>query len=71
MYEDAEIIDSYFADYDGSAVKFLSKSIGKLAEADVALFSADWKNARGCRMEHEIALEYGIEVVECYGKIED
>lgn len=71
MYEGAEIIDSYFTDYDGSALKFLSKSIAKLAEADVAIFAADWETARGCRIEHEIALEYGVEVVECYSKIED
>lgn len=71
MYEDVEIIDSYFTDYDGSALKFLSRSIGKLAEADVAIFSADWENARGCCIEHEIALKYDVEVVECYSKMEE
>lgn len=70
LYDDAEIIDSYFADYD-SALGYLSKSIAKLAEADVAIFAADWAKARGCRIEHEIALEYGVEFVESYSKIED
>lgn len=70
LYEDAEILDSYFKNYDGSALKFLSKSIAVLAEADVAIFAADWQNARGCRCEHEIAREYGIEIVESYSNIE-
>lgn len=70
MYDDAVILDSYFDNYDGNALQFLSKSIAVLAEADVAVFAADWKNARGCRCENMIALEYGIEIVESYSSIE-
>lgn len=71
LYDDVEILDSYFMDYDGNALQFLSRSIAVLALADVVVFSADWANARGCRCEHEIAIEYGIEVVESYSNIEE
>jgi hypothetical protein len=35
-----------------------------MSNADVALFSSEWKSARGCRMEHMAAEEYGIEIIE-------
>lgn len=58
-----EIIDSYFENYDGNAVGFLSKSIGKLSEADLAAFAPDWGSARGCKIEHTICEEYEIEII--------
>ena len=30
-----------------------------MSEADAVVFMPGWENARGCRIEHEIALEYG------------
>ncbi len=66
--EPVEVIDSFFEDYNpGSGcipLKYLSKSIGLLADADVAYFVEGWQDARGCRIEHECALQYGIEIIE-------
>ena len=42
---------------------YLGKSLQILAEADLAVFAEGWKNARGCRIEHECAKEYGISIV--------
>lgn len=66
--ENIEIIDSFFkgAPHDASPLWFLGESIKKIAEADVAYFATDWERARGCKIEHSCAIEYGIEVVECY-----
>ena len=65
---EAEIIDSYFKDYNPYngciPLKFLSKSIELLADADIAYFAKGWENARGCKIEHDCALAYGITVVE-------
>ncbi|MDR1020840.1 MAG: hypothetical protein LBL73_08780 [Synergistaceae bacterium] len=61
--DDAEILDSFFKDFDGNALQFLGKSIGVLAEADGAVFGAGWENARGCRIEHACCEEYGIKVL--------
>ena len=42
-----------------SPVYYLGESIKKMSEADAVVFMPGWENARGCRIEHEIALEYG------------
>lgn len=62
-----EIIESFFEDFkpeNNIPVKYLSRSIDKLADADVAYFGGDWKEARGCKIEHEIAIAYGIQTIE-------
>lgn len=60
-----EVIDSFFegAPHDAKPLWFLSKSLELLATADVAFFCAGWEKARGCRIEHECAVQYGIEVL--------
>ena len=45
------------------AVWFLAKSIEYLANADTVIFMPGWNRARGCKIEHEIAVEYGKEVI--------
>ncbi len=47
------------------AVWYLSESIKFLANADKVVFMAGWNKARGCKIEHEIAVEYGKEVIYC------
>jgi hypothetical protein len=41
----------------------LSKSIEYLAQADAVFFMKGWEKARGCKIEHEVAVEYGKEVI--------
>ena len=68
QYPDAEILESYFEDYKPStgnvALKYLSKSLELLADADEAWFAPGWQNARGCRIENDCAIAYGITVHE-------
>lgn len=64
-----EILDSYFEEFVDSSNKnpgvyYLGKSISKLSEADVAYFCPGWKNARGCIIEHEVAKQYEIRIIE-------
>ncbi len=72
--EDVEIIESYFEDYnpdDGCIpLKYLSKSLELLADADVAYFAKGWEEARGCRIENECAVAYDIDVIEGYSDSE-
>ena len=42
------------------------ESAAPAAEADAAVFAKGWEEARGCRIEHEICLAYGIDIVEVY-----
>lgn len=66
--DDFEIIDSYFADYNPEKgcmpLKYLSKSLELLADADVAVFGKGWESARGCCIEHECAKQYGIITID-------
>ena len=68
--EDVEVIESYFEDYNPEngcvSLKYLSKSIELLADADVAYFAKGWEDARGCRIENACAIAYGINVIEDY-----
>ena len=67
--EPVELIDSFIEDYPGEINKhipvfYLGKSIQFLSQADIAYFGGDWRNARGCKIEHEVAKQYGIEIIE-------
>ena len=69
--EKVEVIDSFFKDapIDANPLWYLAKSLELLSTADVAYFAKDWEEARGCRIENECAIEYGIElVIEDYRK---
>lgn len=62
-----EIVDNFFTDEvietDRVDVYLLSKSLLKMCEADAVLFIGEWRNARGCRIEHQVALDYGIKIL--------
>lgn len=61
--EPVKIIDSFVTE-TGTPLEYLSKSIGFLAQADIAYFASGWKDARGCKIEHECAVEYGIDRID-------
>lgn len=63
--EDIEVIDSFFKDapHEAKPLWFLSKSLELLSTADCAYFGEGWKDYRGCRIEHECAVQYGINIV--------
>jgi effector-binding domain-containing protein len=48
-----------------AAIYYLAKSIEKLAEADKVIFMQGWDKARGCIVEHEVALSYGLLISYC------
>lgn len=47
------------------SVWFLSKSIEFLASADKVIFMKGWEKARGCKIEHQVAVEYRKEIMCC------
>lgn len=67
---EVEVIDSFFKgglDVPAGAkapLYYLGKSLELLATADVAIFAEDWREARGCRIEHECADGYGVSRIE-------
>lgn len=60
-----EVIDSVFKDFskDKSPIYYLAKSIELLDKADIVVFMNGWDKARGCRIEYEVAKEYGKTIV--------
>ena len=42
---------------------FLAKSIENMSLCHAAYFCKGWEKARGCRIEHEIAKAYGLEII--------
>lgn len=65
-YDDnVEIIDSFFqnAPVEARPLWFLGKSLELLSTADICLFVGSWENARGCKIEHECCIQYGIPTI--------
>ena len=60
--ETLEVLDTFFEDApaDAKPLWYLGESLKYLSEADMAIFAQDWIAARGCQIEHEAALRYGI-----------
>ena len=60
-----EVIDSFIKDapHDAKPLWFLGKSLELLSNADVIVLGKNRERARGCRIEHECAIQYGIKIV--------
>jgi len=65
LKEPVEVIDSFFkgAPADAKPLWFLGKSLELLSNADVAYFAKGWEEARGCKIEHDSCLAYGIKTI--------
>lgn len=68
--EDVSVIESFFdkpdeeATYRCDALADLGKSLVLMAQADLAVFAKGWEGARGCRIEHQCAVDYRIPMLE-------
>lgn len=65
-----EVVDSYFKDEHRNQIDlshiplyFLAKAIDKMSLCNSVYFAKGWVNARGCKIEHYVALQYGLEVI--------
>ena len=58
-----EVLDTIFEIKTDNPIIYLAKSIEQLAIADQVIFMKDWEKARGCRIEYEIAKNYGKEIL--------
>lgn len=60
--EGHEVVDTVFenapADED-TAIYMLSQSIRYIGKVDGLVFMPGWENARGCRIEYQVASAYG------------
>lgn len=42
---------------------FLAKSLEKMSQCNAVYFCKGWENARGCKIEHDAAVAYGLEII--------
>ncbi len=64
--EGHEVIDTIINEESpkdiNEAIYYLSKSIEFIGKVDAIYFMKGWEKARGCKIEHEVAVEYGKQV---------
>lgn len=70
--EEVELVESYLGQGDYKPLECLGESLKRMASADFVVFGRGWEDARGCRIEHTCALEYGVAIldVEPSGELE-
>lgn len=42
---------------------FLAKSLENMSLCHAAYFCKGWENARGCKIEHDAAVAYGLDII--------
>lgn len=59
------VIDTIIEDFTDKIdpIFYLVKSLEYLANANYVYFMKGWEKAKGCKIEHEVAVEYGKEVI--------
>ncbi len=45
------------------AIYYLSKSVEFISKVDCVFFMKGWEKARGCKIEHQIAVNYDKEII--------
>lgn len=49
-----------------ASLYYLASSLQAMSRCDCVYFCKGWEDARGCRIEHDAALAYGLEVIYDY-----
>lgn len=63
--EGNEVIDTVLdIGENKSPIYYLGEAIKRMSEADAVIFMPGWNEARGCQIEHEVALKYGKYIKE-------
>lgn len=58
------VLDTLFDfDENTSPIYYLAKSIEYMTDADLVVFLPCWENARGCKIEYEVAKSYGKKIL--------
>jgi len=66
--DEVEVLDTYLNGYTNKPpLHLLALALEKMADADAVIFAPGWRDARGCRVEHLAASEYGISIIHAKG----
>ena len=70
-----DVVNTYFTDQWYSAENrkqrgvvqiplcFLAKSLENMSKCHVAYFCKGWEKTRGCKIEHDVAVAYGLDII--------
>lgn len=70
-----EVVNTFFTDewYNSENMKnrgveniplyFLAKSLENMSLCNAAYFCKGWDKARGCKIEHDVAVTYGLDII--------
>lgn len=64
-YGEIEVIDLVFPMITGkrnNSLRYLAKSLELMCDADIVVFAQGYEYARGCKIEYECAVNYGLAV---------
>ncbi|GHT70468.1 hypothetical protein AGMMS50239_38880 [Bacteroidia bacterium] len=62
-----EVVDTVFPDFTNQGnipLKYLAKSLDFIADMDYVYFMEGWQDARGCKIEHQVCVDYGIKILK-------
>ena len=63
-----EVVDTIFTeipeDAENKPIWYLAKSLEAISKVYYVTFMAGWEDARGCRIEHQVCKEYGVQILE-------
>jgi len=67
-----EVLNTYFddeeqdlkeRDFENVPLYHLAKSLKHMSKCNAVYFCKGWENARGCKIEHEAAKAYGLNII--------
>lgn len=65
--EGFEVIDTVFGNPlepdENEAIFWLAESIKCIGKTDILYFMSGWEYSRGCKIEHEVAVQYGKKIL--------
>ena len=63
-FDNSVVIESVIENPEGKTeLECFSESIFHMSQCDILAMGQGWEHARGCKLEHEIAKSYGMEVI--------
>lgn len=66
--EGYQVVETFFENFNmddkviNKSLYYLSKSLECMSCCDAVYFCDGWENARGCKIEHDAATQYGLTI---------
>lgn len=57
------VVNTLFTNDAKGPLWFLGEALKAMSQCNAVYFCKGWENARGCKIEHEAAVEYGLHIM--------